>query len=300
MTRPRFIKPGEVVMGTRRTSERRFFLRPSSTTDQLFLYCLARAARLSGVLLHEFQVLSNHYHIVLTDPHCQRPLFFRELNQFVARGVNASLGRWESFFAPGSYNAVTLVDAKAIEKECLYTLCNVVEAGLVKLPEYWDGVCSWRMNYGDTKRIARPKGFFREESETMHDEEVLTLVRPDALYPDLSDVDAREHLRDKARALSRTFGDELQHKGGSFMGMKRVRRQPTESSPSTRAPRRGIRPTVAGKSKWARIEALQRNAAFLADYREARLRFEAGDTSVVFPLGTYLMAQRYGVAVAAA
>ncbi|MEM6294875.1 MAG: hypothetical protein AAGA54_26625, partial [Myxococcota bacterium] len=60
------------------------------------------------------------------------------------------------------------------------------------------------------------------------------------------------------------------------------------------------RPTVACKNKWARIEALQRNAAFLADYREARLRFEAGDTSIVFPLGTYLMAQRYGVAVAAA
>lgn len=27
--------------------------------------------------------------------------------------------------------------------------------------------------------------------------------------------------------------------------------------------RRGIRPTVAGKNKWARIETLQRNAAFL-------------------------------------
>ncbi|MEM6291119.1 MAG: hypothetical protein AAGA54_07630 [Myxococcota bacterium] len=300
MTRPRCIKPGDVVMGTRRTSERRFFLRPSSTTDQLFLYCLARAARISGVQLHEFQVLSNHYHIVLTDPHGQRPVFFRELNQFVARGVNASLGRWESFFAPGSYNAVTLIDADAIEEECLYTLCNVVEAGLVKLPEYWDGVSSWRMDYGDSRRIARPKGFFRNESETMRDEEVLTLVRPETLYPNLSDLEARTRLREMARERSRTFGDELRKKGGSFMGMKRVRRQPTDSSPSTRAPRRGIRPTVAGKSKWARIEALQRNATFLEDYRKARLLFEAGDTAIIFPFGTYLMAHRYRVSVAAA
>ncbi|MGH1347837.1 MAG: hypothetical protein ACRBN8_40155, partial [Nannocystales bacterium] len=77
----------------------------------------------------------------------------------------------------------------------------------------------------------------------------------------------------------------------------RVRRQPTDSSPSTRAPRRGIRPTVAGKNKWARIEALQRNEAFLEAHEQARLLFEGGKRNVVFPLGTYLMVQRFGVAV---
>ncbi|MGH1344111.1 MAG: hypothetical protein ACRBN8_21305 [Nannocystales bacterium] len=297
MTRPRFVKAGEVVMGTRRCSERRFFLRPSPTTDHLFLYCLARAVRLSGVLLHEFQVLSNHYHVVFTDVRGQRPLFFRELNQFVARGVNASLGRWESFFAPGSYNAVTLVDDDAIEDECLYTLCNVVDAGLVKLPEYWDGVCSWSMNYGQSKTIRRPTGFFDESSDKTLEEEVLTLVRPEALYPGLSDADAREQLRDRARERSHLIADKLRNNGGSFVGMARVRRQPTESSPSTRAPRRGIRPTVAGKNKWARIEALQRNEAFLKAHEQARLLFESGKRNVVFPLGTYLMVQRFGVAI---
>jgi hypothetical protein len=266
-------------------------------SDQLFLYCLARAARISGVLLHEFQVLSNHYHVVLTDVRGQRPVFFRELNQFVARGVNASLGRWENFFAPGSYNAVTLVDGKAIEEECLYTLCNVVKAGLVKLPEYWDGVCSWDMDYGQSKTIRRPEGFFDASSDKTPDEEVLTLVRPEALYPHLGDDEARQRLRDKARERSYSFAEKLRKKGGSFMGMKRVRRQPPNSSPSTRAPRRGIRPTVAGKNKWARIEALQRNEAFLEAHEHARLLFEGGKHDAVFPLGTYLMVQRFGVAV---
>ncbi|MGH1347953.1 MAG: hypothetical protein ACRBN8_40740, partial [Nannocystales bacterium] len=208
-------------------SERRFFLRPSATTDHLFLYCLARAARLSGVLLHEFQVLSNHYHVVFTDVHGKRPLFFRELNQFVARGVNASLGRWESLFAPASYNAVTLVDGDAIEDECLYTLCNVVEAGLVKLPEYWDGVCSWSMDYGQSRTIPRPKRFFDSSSEKTREEEVLTLVRPEALYPGLSDAEAREQLRGKARERSHAIADKIRNSGGSFVGMRRVRRQPT-------------------------------------------------------------------------
>ena len=298
VTRPRFVKAGEVIMGTRRCSERRFFLRPSSVTDQLFLYCLARAARLSGVLLHDFQVLSNHYHVVFTDVRGQRPLFFRELNQFVARGVNASLGRWESFFAPGSYNAVALVDGDAIEDECLYVHCNVVEAGLVKLPEYWDGVCSWKMEYGQPRTIRRPTGFFRDPSDRTLEEEVLTLVRPEALYPELEDAEARALLRDKARERSHAIAEKFRDSGGSFMGMRRVRRQPPHSSPNTRAPRRGIRPTVAGKNKWARIEALQRNKAFLEAHHDARLEFEAGQRRVVFPLGTYLMVQRFGVAVA--
>jgi hypothetical protein len=297
VTRPRLIKAGQVVMGTRRCSERRFFLRPNAATDQLFLYCLARAVRISGVQLHEFQVLSNHYHVVFTDVRGERPEFFRELNQFVSRGVNAELGRWESFFAPGSYNGVVLFDANAIERKCLYTLCNPVEHGLVKLPEYWDGVSSWHMEYGESKTIRRPKGFFSETSGKTREEETLTLVRPEDLYPGLSDTEARAQLRDKAREKSHAIAKQLKKDGGSFMGMKRVRKQPTNSSPDTRAPRRGIRPTVAG-NKWARIEALQRNEAFLESHRDARLRFEAGERDVVFPLGTYLMVRRYGVAVA--
>lgn len=295
MTRPRCINAGETVMGTRRCSERRFFLRPDPSMDCLFLYCLARAARLTGVLIHEFQVLSNHYHVVFTDVHGNRPTFFRELNQFVARGGNRNLGRWEQFFAPGSYNAPVLLDGDAIEDECLYTLCNVVKHGLVTLPEYWDGVSSWSMEYGESKTTCRPRGFFTENTRS---EETLTLVRPEALYVGLSDPEARTQLRARARERSHALAQEIRSKGGSFMGMKRVRKQPRDSSPNTRAPRRGIKPTVAGKNKWARIEALQRTKAFLEAHRDARTRFEAGEHDVVFPAGTYLMVQRFGVAVA--
>lgn len=294
MTRPRCINAGEVVLGTRRCSERRFFLRPDPAMDNLFKYCLARAARLTGVLIHEFQVLSNHYHIVLTDVRGNRPKFFQELNQFVARAGNRHRRRWENFFAPGSYNAPVLLDGKAIEAECIYTLCNVVKHGLVPQPEYWDGVCSWGMEYGESETIRRPEGFFAED---MRDEEILTLVRPEALYPELGDVEARAQLRKRASARGHVLADEIRSQGGGFMGMKRVRKQPTNSSPLTRAPRRGIKPTVAGKNKWARIEALQQNQDFIEDHRNARLRYKAGEYDVVFPKGTYQMVQRYGVDV---
>ena len=295
MTCPRFVRQGDVVMGTRRCSQRQFFLRPDPATDQLFLYCLARAVRVTGVALHEFQVLSNHYHVVFTDLRGNRPEFFRELNQFVARGVNAQLGRWENVFAPGSYNAVRLVDGDAIEDECLYTLCNVVKDGLVKLPEYWDGVCSWSMEYGESRVIRRPDGFFRP---SMREQEVLTLVRPDALYPELDDAAARAQLRARAKERSYALVENRLASGGSFLGMTRVRRQSPFGAPKSRTPRRGLRPTVAGRNTPARVEALREYTQFLEDYRTARLAYESGNRDVVFPHGTYLMRVRFGVPIA--
>jgi len=55
----------------------------------------------------------------------------------------------------------------------------------------------------------------------------------------------------------------------------------------TSAPRRQLSPRVASKNKWRRIEALQRNKAWLAAYRAAFARLRAGFGDAVFPAGTY-------------
>jgi putative transposase len=46
MTAARRVLPGQTYLVTRRCSERRFFLRPSTVTNAIFLYALAVAARL--------------------------------------------------------------------------------------------------------------------------------------------------------------------------------------------------------------------------------------------------------------
>ena len=92
--------------------------------------------------------------------------------------------------------------------------------------------------------------------------------------------------------------ERIRGDGGGFLGMKRVLRQPCDSAPHTRAPRFGIKPNVAGKNKWARIEALQTLKSFLSRYVDARLAWVAGMREVEFPPGTYLMARRFGVTVA--
>lgn len=57
---------------------------------------------------------------------------------------------------------------------------------------------------------------------------------------------------------------------------------------------------MAGKNKWARIDALERSGEWLTTYYEALTRFVGGEREVVFPYGTWHMCARLGCPVAPA
>jgi hypothetical protein len=70
------------------------------------------------------------------------------------------------------------------------------------------------------------------------------------------------------------------------------------SLPGQQGARRQLRPRLAAHSQWARIEALLRNRQFLIAYREARVRWNAGEL-IAFPLGTYWLRRFAHVPLAA-
>jgi hypothetical protein len=74
-------------------------------------------------------------------------------------------------------------------------------------------------------------------------------------------------------------------------------RQSWQRSPTNRKPRRGLRPTIAAKNLWARLEAIQRKREFVTAYRGARRAWLAG-TPIPFPAGTYWLRRFMGVEVA--
>lgn len=217
------------------------------------------------------------------------------MNSWIAKAVNATFGDWENLFAPGSYNMVKLVSGHDVARKAAYTLLNPTKAGLVKLPAHWEGVTSWSMKYGKVEVVERPSGFF---GRRFPKRATLLIVRPKAMMAGLDDLTARERLRREVRERACEFARRFREEGGRFMGMTRVRRQPRHSSPHTRAPRRGIRPTVAAANVDLRKEALRRRQVFLERYQHARVEWERGNRGVVFPLGTYLMHERFGVSVA--
>jgi REP element-mobilizing transposase RayT len=284
MTAPRQILPGATYLITRRCSQRQFLLKPSAaTTDNVFLYVLAVAAERFGIQVHAFCVLSNHFHLVVTDPHACLPAFHQFLDSLVARALNAALGRWEAFWAPNSYSAVALASPADVVDKVAYVLANPVAAGLVRSGREWPGLWSAPEQIGGAAlEVQRPKHFF-DPKGSLPESVTLPLTPP----PGFASADeCREQL---AAALAEKEAQAVRNVRGCFLGVARVLAQKPTGRPAPEEPRRTLNPRVAARDKWKRIEALGRLVEFLRAYRFAWAARRQGHADVTFPCGTYLM-----------
>jgi putative transposase len=289
VTKPRRVLPGVVYLITRRCSERRFFLRPDPIVAWVFEYLLGLLAKQYGIAIHAYVVMSNHYHLVVTDTEGRLPDFQRDLNSLLARSINAFRGRRDSFWDGRSYSGVELLEEHDVIAKMGYTLANPVAARLVNRARQWEGATSAGMVFGRPRSIARPDGFF---SDSMPEEVELEIVRPESCHG----LDDEEFLARVEADVARREAEHAQR--GKAMGMSRVRRQDWNASPESFEVRRGLQPTIAAASKWARIEALRRSKEWLRAYKAALAQFVAGTRNVAFPVGTWWMCARLGCRVA--
>lgn len=292
MTLPRHITPGSTIMITRRCFGRMLLLRPSKVGNALFQYILGVAAERFGVLLHAFCVMSNHFHCVLTDPRGNLPRFEQYLDGLVARSFNALHGRWESFWAPGSYSAVRLLSPAAIVEKAAYVLANPVAAGLVRRAAHWPGLSAAAgLGGAGAGPVRRPSGFFRPDGP-MPESATVVLTCP----PGFASVEElRRQLSIAVARLEDRAARRRAARGQGFLGAKKVLAQRPDVQPATHEPRRGLNPRVAGRDRWKRIEALTRLKDFVTAYRKAWRAFARGLRDTVFPHGTYWMRVAHGV-----
>jgi putative transposase len=283
VTKPRCVLPGVIYLLTRRCSERRFLLLPDPAVTWIFEYLLGLLAKQYGIQIHAYVVMSNHYHLVVTDTEARLPDFQRDLNSLLARAINKHWGHREAFWDRESYSGVRLLEDQDVVSKMAYTLANPVKARLVNRAREWEGATSAGMVFGRTRLIPRPDKFFRN---SMPEEVELVLTRP-AGFEGLSDAEVLELVRaDVARRES------MHREAGKAMRMKAVRKQHWWESPESFEPRGQLRPTVAGRNKWARIEALRRSKQWLEAYYDALRRFVDGEREVEFPPGTWEMCAR--------
>jgi putative transposase len=293
MTAPRQVLPGTTYLVTRRCSQRQFLLRPSKRTNQIFGYLLAIAATRFRIEVHAFCVMSNHVHLVVTDTDARLPAFSQFLDSLVARTMNALLARWEHFWGPSSYSAVALQARSDVVDKVAYVLANPVAAGLVRRGRLWPGSWSAPERMGaDALEFERPEKFFRKQGATALPERArLDLVIPRGFD---SPEDFRRRVSEALEVREQIAEVNLAAQGRGFLGAKGVLRQLPFGRPVLVEPRRGIKPRVAGRDKWRRIEALRHLVEFLGEYRRAFEAWRRGSASVVFPAGTYLMRVLHG------
>lgn len=327
MSQSRRVVPGQMHMISRRCLRRSLLLRPCRLVNRIVSYALAVAATRHGIRLHAFAVESDHYHLVLTDPHGLLPDFERDLDQLVARALNSVYGRGESLWAPGSYSNVELHNREAILRKLVYVMLNPVKDGLVARPEEWPGLISLPEDLGTRTLEAekpdaaffggrRPKGWqplyergkrlpahervrridpLQEAAKkrsrsrsTLPERASLELSVPEG-FEDMSVEDFHTLLRRRLEeAITEVHAQREAEGRGPFMGAQRVRTQSPFANAGSAAP------TFERDSRIScpgdtphRIRAIAGLKAWREDYRLALNAWRSGNRAVRFPWGTY-------------
>ncbi|MCI0651705.1 MAG: hypothetical protein L0Z55_07465, partial [Planctomycetes bacterium] len=142
-------------------TQRELLMRPDAIVNELLTYFLGYYAGLHCIAIHSFIFLSNHYHLVVSNPLANLPAFMRDFDAISARAMNAHRGRFENVWAPGSYGEARLERTSAdILTALRYVTCNAVEAALVSAAKQWPGLKVLPHEIGKrTFRACRPDWF---------------------------------------------------------------------------------------------------------------------------------------------
>lgn len=298
---PRRLLPGGIYSVTRRCSQRQFFLRPSPLVNKILLYCLARAAEKFDVRVHAFCFMSSHLHLVVSDPVVQLPVFMHRLNLGVAKAMNTELGRRENFWAPGSYDHVTLEDDEAVLSAIVYTLMNPVTAGLVRRGHQWPGLRSNPRDLAGRHVVAARAGRYFSGASKAAESAQFDLVRP-PICEDLTDAQLSETVRQRVEDQEAECQAQAASEKRSFQGRKRILATSPMTTATTPEPRGKLNPRVAAGNRQRRIDAIKKLRAFFHEYHEAIQRYLEylerdiqRAREVIFPAGTYLMRVRHSV-----
>jgi hypothetical protein len=264
---------------------------------EVFGFCLAVASRNTGVVLHAFTVMSNHWHAVLTDTEGRLPEFAEWLHKYVAKCMNCVLGRSENFWSPAHYNAVVLTDREDVLDKIIYTLANPVMARLVPRARGWAGLRSTPRSHMDGPvHVRRPQVYFREDGE-LPAMACLKVEKP-PLFVDVPDQAYAELVGSALRRCEAAQRRRVARDGGGFLGMRKIRKQSPFSAARATEKMFGLEPRIACRNRERRCEAIRKMKSFLGRYREALRMFVKGAKEVVFPAGTYWMRRYMGVVCA--
>ena len=268
MTPPRYNTPGQTCFVTVRAVGRAFRFLPDravrESIDFLFALCVAKY----GLLVHEYLFLSNHFHMVVTDPAGALSDFLRDFDSMLSRQLNALRGTKGTNFEKEPRIQI-IADAQCILDKSVYSLTNPLAAHLVERMRQWKGCSSF------------------------------TLVRP-AVRPELSDAELRRHVRDRVAAREQELIAERRRKKIGVLGWRGVVTQHYTATPRTSRVLFERRPRVTGSDRAACARVLATLDRFVAAYRCALASFQRGASWPTLPYGTLQLARRYGVRCATA
>jgi len=293
MSLPSCILPNTTYMLTRRCIGRRFLLRPDGAINNIFTYCLALAAEKYGIEIHAASVMSNHYHLILTDVRGVLPDFTAWLNRQLAVCVKRLRDWDEVVWEPNVHcSVVELAGAAEVLDKVAYVLLNPVSAGLVRSPRQWLGVVTTlRTLRRGTLEAKHPKVWFRNNAQ---ESATVRLTTPPCFADQGDYCNALERLLASRLAEARR---SMRRQGKSYLGRTRVCKTVVTDRPITKKERFGRSPTFSALTRSHWLAAVKKLRAFRVAYRTAYEAWRSGEQNVEFPLGTWWVVRRAGAVV---
>jgi REP element-mobilizing transposase RayT len=294
MSLPREVIPGRFYLITRRCTQRQFLLRPDNELNNAFTYCLAETAQRFGIDVMLTCAMSNHHHTVIYDRHGNYPEFLEHFHKMTARCLNVLRRRWENFWSSEQVCVVRLHDVDDVLEKLAYVATNPVNADLVEHAHQWPGVTGYPALLRQRAVTAHRPAFFFRKHGAMPETVTLKFVIPPELG---AAAGLLQTLAERVQQAEDRARERRRREGKYVLGRKQVLAQSYLACARTVERRRGLRPRIAARDKWTRLEAIRRNRDFLYHYRGARLSLLLG-VAAPFPPGTYWLRRFAAVPIA--
>ena len=283
MTKARQHLPGQVTLLTRRTEERRYFLRPDTHIRKVVMYELAKSAEDTFMGVHALMTMGNHPHIAGTDQRGERSEFMRNFCSGIARAQNRHLDRKGHFWDTQQFGDTVLLDREAIEEKLLYIWLNPVVAGLVARAKDWPGAKILPSDWGRTQTITAPNdGFYNQKKART----IEFTPMPPPGYEDMTLEEVIEHFETLLAEAEEKLRKRRRRAGKRVAGLRKVLQLSPLDAPGTRAKSGKLNPRFASRNAALMAQAQKERREFLADYDEANDQLRKGNHEVEFPPGT--------------
>lgn len=301
MTRPRQIIPGKTYLITRNTRGRHFFLVPNDhIVSDIFKFCAAKAAELSGVSIHAICVMSSHVHIVLTDTKGALPVFTQWFFRHTALCIKRLRGVEENLWSSERHPPVELLTPEAVIDAMAYVITNPTTANLVSKYYQWPGWVSAPEEMLAQRSVEQPapQVYFKHMSGAK-----LKLTVPELAMEQMDRQEVVEAVEAMVQQYQQDARAKRQAEGKRVLGRQAVmatdpfdRARPRQSK-GAEEDEDGLVPRFKARCRQALKEARERLKWFWQAYREAYEAFRSGQYDVEFPLGTWWYREYLGVLV---
>ena len=290
--------PEAIHLLTNRTEQAELLMIPTPEAVDIIGGVIGRYQKLHRVEIYELKILSNHYHMLASQPDGEIWKFMTDVNREIAKRIN-KLNNREGRFWGGRYKDQVVLEESDQLKAYAYIKTNATHHSLVEKPEDWPGLSSYNCqgkgfpflnNSAYFFAKLRDKNTLKEDFTSYYNIEISEL-------PCLKKFSANECKTLKSTQVRERLEEIYEKNQKGFLGVERLLSQAFGAKPKN--VKKSSKGAFYSGSALAIRAARELYKELCSAYKEASERFRLGELEVEFPDFTFKPPLHYYPKVAA-